>query len=82
MIRSGDFCIKPHKSPEVHAVFERHTMKFSTRDHYVPVEPFTDVLFSFFFAGNLGSLRPKYQKEKEKMTEKCEKTKQNKTKHS
>ena len=46
---SRDFCAFPHTSPNVHAVFERQTLKFRTRVLYAPGEPLTIFFFRFLF---------------------------------
>ena len=45
---SRDFCTLPHKTSNVHAVFEKLTLKFCTHVQCVPAEPFTNVFFCFF----------------------------------
>ena len=56
-----DFDTLPHKSPNVHAVFERWTLKFCKRVQCAPAEPSTKGFFFSFFAGNAGSVEtPKY----------------------
>ena len=48
---SRDFRTLPHKSANVHAVFENSTLKFRTRVKCAPAGPFTNV---FYFGRKCG----------------------------
>ena len=54
-MRSREFCNLPHKSPNVHSVYERYTLKYCTRV-MCPCRAIYECV-CFFFAGNVGSLK-------------------------